>query len=297
MFFCSRDTGHPTLPAVCGVLIVILLLQGCAAHSSIPVTTPLPPIEDPMVMEAPQETPIIQEALPADDEFDDEDDFFGEDDFFDEEGLSEEFEETPEALVADPLAPFNRLMFGLNDKLLLWVVKPVATGYRAVTPTVVRRGVSNFFDNLKTPVRLISSLLQGKIKGAGSELGRFLVNSTVGVLGFADPADHWLHLQPSDEDLGQVLGAWGVGNGMYIVWPLLGPSSLRDSASIPGYFYLNPVGYIKPAKLSLGISAYEKLNEASFSIDDYVALKASALDPYTFIRDLYIQSRNKKVQE
>jgi len=245
--------------------------------------------EDDTAISGVEEASIPEEAFFEDDEFDN--------DFFDDEGLVEEYGESPEVLVRDPIAPFNRIMFGVNDTILIWIVKPVATGYRTITPAVVRRGVSNFFDNLKTPVRLISSLLQGKIKGAGSEMGRFVINTTVGVLGFADPADHWFHLKPSDEDLGQVLGVWGVGNGMYIVWPLLGPSTLRDSANIPGYFYLNPVGYIKPTKLSLGISTYEKLNEASFSIDDYIALKASALDPYTFIRDLYIQSRNKMVEE
>lgn len=298
------------LPPVLMALVVALLLQGCAAHTAPRVDAPVlsPTDSEEATVPTENEIPISPEGLPQndgsndddeihDDGFYDDDGFSDGDDFFDEEGLIEEFGETPEVLVADPLAPFNRWMFTFNDKLLLWVVKPVTTGYRTVTPTVVRRGVANFFDNLKMPVRLVSSLLQGKIKGAGSEVGRFVINTTVGVLGFADPADHWFHLKPSDEDLGQVLGAWGVGNGVYLVLPFLGPSTLRDSVIYPGYFYLNPVGYVKPTKLSLGISAYEKLNEASFSIDDYITLKASALDPYTFIRDLYIQSRNKKIQE
>lgn len=317
------------------VFAVALILQGCATRSVPPAASPLleppaaqaavdtpaeavePPVADvnptanvpapmadagnpttevadPTATVAP---PMVEAIAPTEEAAPENDGFSTDDAFFDDETLMEEFEETPTVLVNDPLAPFNRLMFGFNDKLLLWVIKPVAIGYRTVTPTVVRRGVSNFFENLKAPIRLVNSLLQGKIRGAGSEMGRFMVNTTVGVLGFGDPATHWLHLKPSDEDLGQTLGAWGLGNGIYIVWPLLGPSTLRDSATIPEYFYLNPVGYIRPLDLSIGISAVEKINVASFSIEDYETLKASALDPYTFFRDLYIQSRNQKIKE
>ncbi|BCS98564.1 hypothetical protein DSLASN_41960 [Desulfoluna limicola] len=291
------------------VLVVALLLQGCATRSSLPVESPVPaPPESEAIAGTAQGdllnevAPLDDEALPDEEAFTDDaafsDDEYDEDsDFFDDAGLIDEFEETPEVLVRDPLAPLNRLMFSFNDKLLLWGIKPISTGYRAITPTIVRKGVSNFFNNLKTPVRLVSSLLQGKMNGAGSEVGRFVINTTIGVLGFGDPAERWFDLHPSDEDLGQALGAWGLGNGFYIVWPLLGPSTLRDSASIAGYFYLNPVGYVKPVRLSIAISAFEQLNDASFSIEDYETLKASALDPYTFIRDLYIQSRAKKVSE
>ena len=275
------------------VLVIALLLQGCAAHTASSILPPPLENKDPsLAKEVPPDEGASQEE--TNDPFMEE---MEEGDFFDEDEFMEMFEEPPAILVRDPLAPVNRVMFYINDKLLLWVIKPVAIGYRTVAPTMVRQGVSNFFDNLKMPIRLINSLLQGKIKGAGSELSRFVVNTTVGVLGFGDPAGHWLHLKPSDEDLGQTLGAWGIGNGLYIVWPILGPSTLRDTASIPEYFYLNPIGYVKPTELSLGISAYEKINLASFTIEDYETLKASALDPYTFIRDLYIQSRNKKVSE
>lgn len=310
MFFCSRGTGHRMVSSALMVLVVALLLQGCATRASQPVEPPvLSPLESDAVAEPPQKDLLNEEAVIDDAAFQDEEEAFADDDafsddefdedsdFFDDAGLIDEFEETPEVLVRDPLAPFNRLMFSFNDKLLLWGIKPISTGYRAITPTVMRKGVSNFFNNLKTPVRLVSSLLQGKMKGAGSEVGRFVINTTIGVLGFGDPAERWFDLHPSDEDLGQALGAWGVGNGWYIVWPFFGPSTVRDSANIPGYFYLNPVGYVKPFRLSLGISAFEILNDASFDISDYETLKASALDPYTFIRDLYIQSRAKKVSE
>ena len=299
MLFCPRRNGHHAVLTVLMALVALLLLQGCGAtRSAAPVASP--PLDTSRIEEAATpgpEEPLPVEAVAEEDDFFEDDAFGSDDDFFDDAGLIDEFEEAPEVLVRDPLAPLNRLIFSFNDKLLLWAIKPVSTGYRAITPTVVRQGVSNFFDNLKTPVRLVSSLLQGKIKGVGSELSRFVINTTVGVLGFTDPADHWFHLKASDEDLGQVLGAWGVGNGFYIVWPLLGPSTLRDSANIPGYFYLNPVGYVKPVRLSIGISAFEQLNDASFSIENYEVLKASAIDPYTFIRDLYIQNRAKKVSE
>jgi len=199
--------------------------------------------------------------------------------------------------IADPLYPWNKAMFHFNDKFYFWLMKPVAQGYSSVVPEDVRLSVSNVFRNLTTPVRFVSNLLQLKIKTAGNELIRFVYNSTAGVGGLADTAKTDLHIRRHDEDLGRTFGAWGIGHGFYIVWPVLGPSSLRDSVGLVGDTFLNPVSYVQPIEASIGISAYDVVNEISFHIGDYEDLKKSAVDPYISIRDAYIQYRKKEVEE
>jgi len=199
--------------------------------------------------------------------------------------------------VADPLSPWNRAMFHFNDKLYFWLLKPLSRGYKAVVPTPARRGVKNFFHNITMPVRMVSCLLQGKGRAASAELSRFLINSTVGVLGFGNPATRWPELDPSEEDLGQTLGSYGIGNGFYIVWPILGPSTMRDSIGMVGDWLLDPVSYVEPTEAYAGVWALENVNETSFKIGDYESLKEAAVDPYVALRNAYIQHRKKKVEE
>ncbi len=199
--------------------------------------------------------------------------------------------------LADPLEPLNRLMFNVNDTLYFWVFKPCAQTYKAVVPEPARIGVHNFFHNLTTPVRYVNCLLQGKGDSADTELRRFLVNTTVGVLGFGDPARDQYGLEPTQEDLGQTLAIHGLGNGFYIVWPLLGPSTVRDSLGMVGDVYLNPVRYVEPWETSIYISAEKGINEGSFHIGEYEDFKAASLEPYVAMREAYIQYRNKKIQE
>ena len=219
-------------------------------------------------------------------------------DFIDDEldEFDDEFEEK-KVKVSDPLEPWNRAMFHFNDKLYFWILKPVARGYRAVIPKPARVCVKNFFHNLTTPIRMVNSLLQGKVSAAGAELGRFIVNSTVGILGFGNPARHYPSLNPVDEDLGQTLGTYGIGNGPYIVWPILGPSTLRDSIGLAGDWFLNPVSYVEPTEKSLGIKGYEIVNETSLRIGEYESIKKASLEPYVAFRNGYIQYRRKKVEE
>jgi phospholipid-binding lipoprotein MlaA len=201
------------------------------------------------------------------------------------------------AHVADPIAPFNRAMFHFNDKFYFWVLKPVARGYRYLVPAPLRTGVKNFFYNLMTPVRLVNCILQGKFNSAGTEVTRFLLNSTAGMLGFLDPARNYPLLTPKEEDLGQTFGTYGMGNGFYIVWPFLGPSTLRDTMGMAGDLFLNPVAYVQPAEAAFEITAIQKVNNTSFHIGDYEAIKEASIDPYSAIRDAYIQNRRKKVKE
>jgi phospholipid-binding lipoprotein MlaA len=198
-------------------------------------------------------------------------------------------------LVADPIAPWNKLMFHFNDKLYFWFLKPVARGYRALVPGVIRQSVANFFYNVTAPARFVNCLLQGKGREASFEVGSFMLNSTVGILGFRDLTQKQREQMPTGEDLGQTLGSYRIGNGFYIVWPLFGPSTLRDTVGMVGDAFMNPIRYIDPAELGWSLSGYEFLNDVSFHIGDYETLKEAAIDPYEAFKDAYVRSRIKKV--
>jgi phospholipid-binding lipoprotein MlaA len=209
-----------------------------------------------------------------------------------EEGEKEEI-----ATIADPIEPFNRTMFYFNDKLYFWVLKPVAQGYNKVVPEAPRVGVNNFFSNLKFPIRFVSRLLQADFSGATTELGRFAVNTVWGVGGLLDPASSkQLNIPKKEADLGQTLGVYGLGQGFYMVWPILGPYSARDSIEIVGNYFLYPVNYITPWYACLAVSIYEKVNVTSLRIGDYESLKEAAIDPYVALRDAYVQYRQKMVE-
>jgi len=199
--------------------------------------------------------------------------------------------------IADPLYPWNNAMYHFNDKLYFWVMKPAAKGYSTVFPQDIRVAVSNFFHNLRMPMRFVSNLLQLKLKDAGSELLRFIYNSTAGVGGLADVARTDLRISPHEQDLGLTLGHYGIGNGFYIVWPFLGPSTLRDTVGMAGDGYLDPINHLTPWYNSLAPAAYDRVNQTSLHIGDYEDLKESAIDPYVAIRNAYIQHRESKIKE
>jgi len=214
-----------------------------------------------------------------------------------ESGEGEEEKEEEAVQIADPLYPWNKAMYHFNDKLYFWVMKPVATGYSSVFPEDIRNAVSNFFYNLTTPIRFVSDVLQLKMKNAGNELVRLVYNSTAGVLGLVDAAKIDFDISRHPEDLGQTFGTYGIGHGFYIIWPFIGPSSLRDTVGLIGDGFLTPVYYVSPWEAALGIAAYDKMNDTSLHIGDYEDLKESAIDPYVAIRDAYAQHRKKEVEE
>ena len=161
--------------------------------------------------------------------------------FLTEEELYGDFEEEP-TVVRDPLESVNRLTFKFNDFIYMNVVEHIAQGYQQVTPDPVERGASNFFKNLGYPVRLGGNLLQGRMQGAWLETERFAVNTTLGVVGVFPAADRFESLQPlPSEDMGQAFGAWGIGEGPYLVLPLLGPSNVRDLFGFLGDRAINPL--------------------------------------------------------
>ena len=212
-------------------------------------------------------------------------------DFLDEEEEEEIMD------IADPLFYWNTAMYHFNDRFYLWIIEPVARGYKRVMPEGARTGVKNFFYNLLFPVRFVGCILQGKGSSAVGELGRFSMNSVAGIAGFMNVVKDKPELNPPEEDVGQAFGRWGIGNGFYIVWPFVGPSTLRDSVGLVGDYFLDPVSYVNPPLASLGIRFYNVVNETSFKIGDYESLKEGAIDPYLSIRDAYVQYRKKKVDE
>lgn len=199
-------------------------------------------------------------------------------------------------VVPDPLEPWNRAMFTFNDAVIDYVARPAYKGYAYVTPRFMRTGIKNFFHNLAFPVRFTNNLLQGRGKAAGVEMSRFVLNTTAGLGGLFDVAKHKKPIVPvEDEDMGQTFGVWGIGEGFYIVWPLFGPSTLRDSAGMVGDYFLDPVTYVEPFGLSLGISATRTFNELDDVLDLYDDLRRAAIEPYSSVRDAYVQYRRAKI--
>ncbi|MGW8160676.1 MAG: MlaA family lipoprotein [Desulfobulbales bacterium] len=216
-------------------------------------------------------------------------------DAWDEENWEEGWEAP--APLADPLEPLNRLFFHFNDKFYYWVLKPVAKVYAHVFPLGVQIALRNFFVNLRAPARAVNNLLQGNVRGSGVEVARFVLNSTLGVYGFGDFAGDALHLQTSDEDLGQTFGYYGAGGGFYINWPFLGPSNFRDSIGMAGDTYLYPLFYVKNVwPVIIGVRTLKMVNRTALTMGDYEMFTSTALDPYTAVKDAYQQYRNGLIQ-
>lgn len=212
--------------------------------------------------------------------------------------LSDPFEsDKPQDTVSDPLEPINRVIFHFNDKLYFWFLKPIAKGYSAIVPKPAQVSVRDFFYNLVFPIRFINCLFQAKFESASTELSRFLVNSTVGIAGFFDPATKRYNIKGQDEDLGQTLGSHGMGSAFYINWPILGPSNVRDTIGLVGDAFLDPLNYLSPSKYSLSTKGLRTVNKTSLTIGDYEDLKRAALDPYIAVRDAYYQYRQNKIKE
>jgi phospholipid-binding lipoprotein MlaA len=197
---------------------------------------------------------------------------------------------------ADPLEGLNRTTFKVNETVDDYVLKPVAKGYQAVTPSVVRAGVSNAFSNIGDVGTSVNNLLQGKPGNAVSDAGRFLVNSTLGILGLFDVATG-MGLEKHEEDFGQTLGSWGVGSGPFLVLPLLGPSTLRDTAAKPVDAYTGYSRYVGHVPTRYSTQALEIINFRADLLNTTSTLDEASLDKYQFIRDAYLQRRLSQVYD
>ena len=217
------------------------------------------------------------------------------DPLFDED-FDDDFEELTGPEVYDPLESGNRAVFGFNQKLDRFFWDPVTRGYRFVVPAPARRSVGRAFGNLNTPIYLVNNLLQVRFRDAAETLGAFLVNSTVGVGGLFD-AGQWVGLAPQPADFGQTMALAGVGNGPYLVIPILGPNTLRDGAGAIVDRFFHPLTYligIAPQLMWGGGVGVSRRAEVEAELK---ALEESSLDFYSVLRSAYVQTRQHSIDE
>lgn len=191
--------------------------------------------------------------------------------------------------VMDPFEPINRKIFRFNELADKYAIRPAAKGYQAITPSVVRTGVSNFFDNISYPVDIINAALQGKFKQAGLDTSRLIINTTIGILGFMDPATG-VGLVQHNEDFGQTLGTWGVPDGPYIVVPVFGPRTFRSATGDLAGIYVNPQFQLFSSSVQTKLNIFWLIHVRStlVGIDEEIQ---RAFDRYAFLRDSYTQHR------
>ncbi len=195
----------------------------------------------------------------------------------------------------DPLEVPNRLIFAFNRALDIFVIRPVAVTYDFWVPDKVRESVGNFLRNLSTPMILANDLLQGEGERAGITASRFVINSTAGILGLFDVAEDMGYPRHS-EDFGQTLGSYGMGEGIYVVLPLLGPSSARDGVGKVVDIFLDPVTYLAPQNVALGRTVADGVQLRSENIEILDELERDSIDFYARIRSLYRQNRENEIR-
>lgn len=197
----------------------------------------------------------------------------------------------------DPFEGYNRAMFAFNDKVDQVILKPIARGYKAVTPDLVDNSVTNFFSNIDDVIVLFNDILQGKLKQAASDSSRIVFNTTFGVLGLFDVAGMYMNLPKNNEDFGQTLGYWGVGEGYYLVLPFLGPSGTRDVWGLFVDNYVDPIERLdtSPERLALRGLYVVDLRADLLRVDR--AFSDVQIDPYSFQRSAYLQRRRNLVYD
>lgn len=193
----------------------------------------------------------------------------------------------------DPLESVNRAVFSFNHYSYKYLLIPVAKGYNAVLPDPVKASVSNVFDNIREPLNLINNTVSGELSEAGSNLGRFLINSTVGLLGLFDPADAWFGLKERPQTVAQTLMKYKVGSGAYIVLPFLGQSDVRGTTSVISESIFHPTKYVLNSPDDIYARATDSVSDFSSQAELYITLYEQASDPYEYFRNEYIQSVNR----
>ena len=286
------------LLAFCLLGFATMFAAGCAGKTG---TAQPPGLSDerPVADQTPAPVPSSQPETPPDEPLDP----FARAD----EGAGEEY---------DPWEPMNTNIFEFNRQLDRFVLKPVAKGYNFVIPDLVQVGISNIFSNIQFAPRFLNNVFQGKVKGAGIELGRFLINSTVGLAGFFDPAKH-IDLVTPEEDMGQTLGFYGVKPGPYLVLPFFPPFTVRDFVGFVGDVFLNPINWLvlpiievdgvpsvidhknrmTTTIIRTGARVGETVNERSRNLEKYQGVEEATLDLYTAVRNAYLQTRAKAIRE
>jgi phospholipid-binding lipoprotein MlaA len=194
--------------------------------------------------------------------------------------------------MSDPFEDYNRFMFDFNEGFYDSLMEPVVRGYRDVINEDIRMLIGNIFANAMAPVKLVSSMLQGDFDKSGRVFGRAIINTTIGIGGMFDVADKVFELKRVNEDLDQVLSAYGFPTGPYIVIPFFGPSSVRNIIGQAGGAFLSPVAQFSPGvEVGLGLTVTDKINDTSFIVEDIDQMDGSSIDKYESVRDFYSQYR------
>jgi phospholipid-binding lipoprotein MlaA len=196
----------------------------------------------------------------------------------------------------DPLEGFNRTVFNFNDKVDQVALKPAAKAYRAVLPTFVQIGVGNFFGNLGDVWTGVNNVLQGKVGDGLSDFMRFAVNSTIGLGGLLDISSE-AGIPKHKEDFGQTLGRWGVASGPYVVLPLLGSSTIRDTAALPLDYKGDLWSYVDPVRVRNTGTVIRIIDARASVLDATDLIEGAALDRYEFVRDAYLQRRESRIND
>ncbi|MBX3330816.1 MAG: VacJ family lipoprotein [Nitrospira sp.] len=274
----QKDSINSLTPDITQNAPPVLLAD--ASHKAIPLATPTP--------EGSSEEPFDPFAKPG------------------EEAIEE----------YDPWEPLNAKIFEVNRQFDRWLLKPVAKGYNFIVPNIVQVGISNFFYNIRVTPRFMNNIFQGKFKGAGIEVGRFLINTTAGIGGFFDVAQHF-HLTTPEEDTGQTLGFYGVPPGPYIILPLMQPYTVRDLVGYVGDIALNPIYWlvlpiIEIEEIPSVIPHYNRLttslilitargteivNDRSLNLEKFQGVEESTVDLYAAVRNAYLQKRAKAIRD
>ena len=281
------------------VLSLALSISGCAGNDQSKSTlTNIENGAEPTLVET------IEDSVDEDTGIDDE--------------LFDPFDESPQEAQIEEYDPFetaNSAIFEFNYQLDRFVVKPIAKVYNFFIPPDVQQSFSNVFQNIRFFPRLLNNIFQAKFEGAGIELSRFLINSTLGVGGLFDPAGIMFDLKTPPEDLGQTLGTYGIGPGPYLMVPFFGPFTLRDGAGFIGDAFLDPFNwFVLPfinvdsipqlvedrstrRNIRLGLTAGEAVNLRALSLESFQGVEDGTLDLYGAIRNGYLQQRQKAIQE
>jgi len=193
----------------------------------------------------------------------------------------------------DPFERFNRAMFKINEGIDV-VAKPVAQGYDAVAPLPVKAGLGNFFSNLADIRIAINNMLQGKFADGFSDIGRFLINSIIGIGGVFDVASE-MGLEKNSADFGQTLGIWGVGEGPFFYWPIIGPRTARDTFSFAVDLYAHPLWHVSDTSVRYSIAAVQFVDIRARMLPVDRVIEQAAFDRYSYIRDAYLQSRRRAI--
>lgn len=196
----------------------------------------------------------------------------------------------------DPWEGFNRAVYSLNDALDKAIIKPLAKGYNVIVPTPVNKGVTNFFNNLADVTSAINNLLQFKVERAFSDIGRVVLNTTVGIGGLFDVASN-MNLPRYGEDFGQTLGTWGVATGPYLVLPIIGPSSGRGAVGVVVDWFTDPVTYVEDDTVRWSLRGLDLVDTRADLLNASRVVDEAALDPYAFVRDAYLQRRLNEVHD